>query len=268
MKNKYICLEVGTHLYNIKDKTKKIYRVCELSHLFEVFELNTMGLTTPYKWDDPYEKFLSSCYGIDGSDNNRHWNFEGYAKLIFGQCWTLNIENDATWRIYSPNKNKVKIRTTIKKLYDVISQFNDELSYIGKVKYKDERIINDQITKGIREPLKSFSPKELFENYYLIKRKEFSHEKEVRLLIKLSSLSEKHNPPKISQSSDGHVCYIPVNNPNEFIEEVVFDPRMSDSLVQAYTYYLQKYFNYSNTIYKSSLYTIPDIIEKIKSPLS
>ena len=40
----------------------------------------------------------------------------GFKENLYGQCWTKTRESDAMWRIYSPNKNGVRIMTTPRKL--------------------------------------------------------------------------------------------------------------------------------------------------------
>lgn len=88
-------------------------------------------------WDDPFENFI--LQGRGRTSNGRTVSF-GMRESLFGQCWTLNWESDAMWRIYSPDKNGVKIRTTIKKLfesiYNAIPTGKRNVScFIGKVEY-------------------------------------------------------------------------------------------------------------------------------------
>jgi hypothetical protein len=75
---------------------------------------------------------------------------------FYGQCWSLTRESDAMWRIYSPNEDGVKVKTTIRKLFTPLfdkgghdRKPNGEIynlySFIGRVKYQN--------TKGLLEML-------------------------------------------------------------------------------------------------------------------
>lgn len=45
----------------------------------------------------------------------------GFRSDFYGQCWTLKSTSDAMWRIYSPKKDAVRVRTTIRKLAESLS---------------------------------------------------------------------------------------------------------------------------------------------------
>jgi len=78
----------------------------------------------------------------------------------------------------------------------------------------------------------------------LFKRKEFSHEKEVRLIY----IAEKNNAkPKVFQYNI---------NPNELIDQIVFDPRMNKHLYELYKDWL-KHMNFNKGIIQSGLYKAP-----------
>jgi hypothetical protein len=83
----------------------------------------------------------------------------------FISCWhENNLESEAMWKLYSSNvHNAIAIKTTVKQLRSSIDQV--ESLTIGKVKYLDLRTE----FAGINEA-------------YLIKRKFFEHEQEVRLI--------------------------------------------------------------------------------------
>ena len=97
-----------------KDLDKKIYRIFSFQRLKEIFDEQKLTLVKPKLWDDPFENFILNSTGI--LPDGRCCSF-AFRDHYYGQCWSLNKERDAMWRIYSPNKDGVKVHTTIRKLY-------------------------------------------------------------------------------------------------------------------------------------------------------
>jgi hypothetical protein len=259
-------------LVDIVDATQSIYRVCEISRLIDVFVNKSLSLTRPKLWDDPYENFLKYAIGIDNyKDEEIHHSYDYLSNEIFGQCWTLNIENDATWRIYSPGGDRVKVKTTIVKLFNFMKRFtvNGLYSYIGKVTYDKQENIISKISIAIKNksPYTSspFDIESLVKNYYLVKRDVFDYENEVRLMVSLPSKSENDINARYQDSKNLDICNLPLDDPEDFFDEIVFDPRIPDSLVRAFTSYFKSDLKYDKNIYKSTLYEKPYVKEKVKS---
>lgn len=254
------------YLFNIDDIDIDIYRVLEVSRLFDIFETRLLELTSPKSWADPYENFLKYSYGIEDENENVRHSFEGCSKLIFGQCWTLNAETDAVWRIYSPNKDRAKVKTTIRKLYELVQKIQDKWfrSYIGKVKYLPEVEIKKNISKGIEYPRNYFFVRDrLIKEYYLVKRDTFKYENEIRLIVNLPDPPENYVNAIYQDPDNLDTCNIPLDEPGDLFDEIVFDPRMPDSLVRAYTSHLKNEFKFAKDIHKSNLYLEPKIKQKI-----
>jgi hypothetical protein len=98
-------------------KDVSIYRFMRVEHFLDLFLNKSSWLAAPRQWDDPWENFLAKA------------EFRGYASFpdectIFGQCWTSVSESDATWRIYTPQKNGVRIETTPRDLMNSIEDSN------------------------------------------------------------------------------------------------------------------------------------------------
>jgi len=244
-------------LINLENDDSAIYRVVEVHHLFDLFESRLLTLIAPKLWDDPYENFLGHCYGVVPTEPNCRYDYSGYAKLIFGNCWTANQDNDASWRIYSPDRRRVKIRTTVKKLHGLVGQISDDWfrSYLGKVSYLSESEIKANITKAIK--VGKFFIDDMIKDFYLKKRDTFSEEKEVRLLVRLVEPGERVANAIYQDPHNPDVCRLPIRDPADLIDEVVFDPRMPDSLVRAYSVHLKTTFNYTKRCLKSKIYESP-----------
>ncbi len=252
-------------MVNIDDDSQSIYRVLDPSHLFDLFETKSLALVPPRMWEDPYENVFADSFGVDQKNKKVRYSYEGYVKNIFGICWTLIEETDASWRIYSPEKNRIKIKTSLKKLSKVVTKLDEDFfqSRIGKVKYYSEKTIKRNISDIINK-LSNFGRPDLIEELYLIKRNVFKHEKEVRLLVRLPQVSGNEIHSLLYFSGEEEVCIIPVDNPNDFVEEIVFDPRMPNNLVRVYEYYLKNHFGYPNTICMSNMYEGPNVRIKVK----
>jgi hypothetical protein len=193
------------------NENTELYRYMGLSQFMSLIENRETYLTQIKKWEDPWEGVLDKIphFGTDGNKlTNVGLNF------MYGQCWTRYDESDALWRIYSPNKEGLLVKTTAKKfsLYE-----NIHLGYLGYVHY-----------------FKNFGEIDLKKDYKppymgcLLKRKAFQHEGEIRLIVHYDNIDDsvetkKYDMPKIN---------IKVN-PFDFIEDIVIDPRSSDWFVQS-----------------------------------
>lgn len=247
--------------FNPEELETPIYRIISIERLFELFNNNENVLVSPSLWEDPFENFLSKTkITIDKKNmffNERKW----------GQCWTTRIkETDAMWRIYSPLKDGVKIKTNVNKLVDSLTsskQFNrlsDEVEswnnsidsdtepnvsasvMCGSIRYLPvKRIISNSFLRDIIEDKK--------DDILFIKRLEFAHEKEFRVVL-------EHFNPELTWSGVEESIFSYDFNFNHMIDELVFDPRMPYSLYNAYKEYLLKQ-GFRGEMKKSNLYSLP-----------
>ncbi len=251
MKNNLIFLNED----NLNDD---VYRVFSFTRLLELFEEKELVLVNPKKWDDPFENFILKSIGelpdgteftIDSRDS------------FYGQCWSSTKESDAMWRIYSSDKSGVKIRTTIKKLFEPLynsvnshNGFNGEYNlstFIGKVKYSSTKklieMLND--TDGMSSKLFDQSGKGQASTFFY-KRWAFRHENEIRII---------YNDNNRNNNSDLHKIKI---NPNKLIDEIVFDPRIDNKLYEVYKNHLIS-IGFTGKIIKSGLYGIKKLKFKV-----
>ena len=228
-----------------KEIDQPIFRILTINRLFELFENNINILVNPKLWDDPFENFIMNSTlkfksGI---------GFEiGFKENLYGQCWTKTRESDAMWRIYSPDKNGVRITTTPRKLltdlFKDVAPDGNFSAYIGKVKYyKSEDLIKlldakasewvfDKTGKGPANSL-------------LFKRVAFKHENEVRLIYN-SFNKFKHDK-----------CGYKINA-LELIDDIVFDPRIDYKEFRKLKERLLE-IGFKKRIVMSNLYQIPEL---------
>lgn len=208
------------HILGELDVAASVYKYIPFIYFVDILTKKELRMEKVKSWEDPYENFFfNQRFKFKGSS----FSMDGHKETVFGQSWTLSDESDAMWRIFSPDKNSVRIKTTIRKLWDVvhneISNMGEQSSYrpfIGAVKYMTERdmsqwILNeDLVISQLNKPI----VKSLF-----IKRDTFSYEEEVRVIHLFDDISPI--------CKDNHVSY--KLNPNEFIDEICLDPRTSKS---------------------------------------
>jgi hypothetical protein len=91
-----------------------------------------------------------------------------------------------------------------------------------------------------------------------LKRKEFLHEKEVRVIYWADNVYDS----RLKENKKLVTFHI---NPNDFIEEISFDPRAENSYINAYKNYLKDEYKYpANQIVKSKLYQFKPFVFNIK----
>ncbi|MHB8094103.1 MAG: DUF2971 domain-containing protein [Candidatus Aminicenantales bacterium] len=233
----------------VSEKSKRIYRVIPINRLIGIFVNGLNTITKPRLWNDPFENFIMRGKGKlrDGTVVDY-----GMKDSLFGQCWTLHRESDAMWRIYSPDSNGVKIRTTVRKLYNSLynsipSPKRDVSCFIGKVRYLNRRAIKRYLKTGLNIESTGAGIVETL----LIKRIAFSHEKEIRLIY------WAEDSEALSELFQYRI------DPNYLIEEIVFDSRIDQNIFRIYKDHIKR-LNFQGAIIHSSLYRPPEnIITKI-----
>jgi len=205
-KSNYIDLDL-----EIKDQY--IYRIISLDRLYELFSIKQNVLVSPKKWEDPFENFImnSKARLPDGEIVSL-----GFRNNFYGQCWTRHKASDAMWRIYSPESNGVRIRTTVPKLAaslaTTLGEWKNVQCFIGKVKYLNNSKLmafaNNVFKRHINPPA------HILAKTLLVKRPAFRHENEVRLLY-----FEKEN-------GKTGVIYKYDIDPLSLIDQIMIDPRV------------------------------------------
>lgn len=125
--------------------------------------------TIPRKEAEYRERSLNDRQSIE-SISNLHRKLKGHFLI---NCWHINNgENDAMWRLYLKNNHGVAIKTTVKNLLDSFIETEEEIN-CSKVRYIDYE--NDIWMPPTIKGYTMFTP-------IIHKRKEFSHENELRIV--------------------------------------------------------------------------------------
>ena len=229
-----------------------IYRVFTKHWLFEALKDSKNTLVKPKLWDDPFENFIFNSVAHTKSGTGVH--FSTIRENYYGQCWTLSSEeSDALWRIYSPNKDGFRIKSTIRKLFDTFYDTKHKWAmlafFVGKIDYQKEIDIRrffenpDNLEQFVFDTSGNGQVETL-----LIKRMEFKHENELRLIF--SAHKDWYDI-----SIDTYDFPIDINL---HYEEILADPRMDNGDYNNVVREL-KNLGYVNSIEKSNLYQIPNL---------
>jgi hypothetical protein len=205
---------------DITDLDQKIYRIFSIQRFKELLSTNELVLMNPQKWDDPFENFFLRANAVD--ERGQTVYLSDLAKKWYGQCWSFTSESDAMWRIYSPKKDGVRVSTTVRKLFSALWENNDGFGglryFIGKVDYWKRAEIESFMRNHSFLDISIGGQNDKFAKLLCIKRTEFAHEAEVRLLA---------NDSDGSIGSNGF--YRKSFDYKKTFEDVCLDPRLDDA---------------------------------------
>lgn len=203
------------------EKPEYVYRIMPLRHFLSTLKRGKLYLPRVSKWDDPYELFLFKQQFVKSSGMSVDTMSEAYR--IYGQCWTTARDSDALWRIYSPDRMSVRIKTTVQNIEQLTekSMGNGLLVKSGKVDYKNQNEINAYVKSLTGTSVTNT----VLQDSLFIKRSSFEHEKEYRIIAWMADFDENNNYTPSSPE------YIEIPFPDDFIQEVYLDPRLSQDEV-------------------------------------
>lgn len=262
-----------------------IYRIINFDRLIEILESKKNTLSRPENWDDPFEKLLS-IVSVDGDYDMPVKNF---GKYIYAQCWTFSEENDLLWRVYSPERDGVRIRSTPSRLLNslkksstiqaieqnpkILEEFAmttvDETEFVETPEGERVPIMNTIKIQQVIQPfigqVEYLTIKEIWNyldringnsNYYdlirsiLIKREPFKNEEEIRFgIYNLDTLEQ-------TQITNSNSRFNYEFNVNETFEEIVFDPRITPTKFNGLKDLVLK-LGFKNPILRSTIYDKP-----------
>ena len=232
------------------DLTENIFRIFKYEYFIKDLIDKKLTLVRPHTWQDPFENFLLNSQGQ--MDDGRIVSFDNIRDEYYCQCWSLKEECDGIWRNYKgENEFAIKAKTTSKKLFNEIYDMNNKVHnlcyFIGKVDYVSDSEIADffkdkidfnNFQSGLELPLT-----------LLMKRKSFSYEEEVRIIVY----------DKTPNSTD----LLRINlDLNYIIDEIIFDPWIKPDLFDEKRQELIDN-GFTGKISKSGLYSKPFFIAKL-----
>jgi hypothetical protein len=258
---------------NIKKLYTPVYRIIEFDRIIEILESGQNCFSRPSNWDDPFESLLSFV-DIQRSDNYYNRPINDFGLYVYAQCRTFLEENDLLWRVYSPNKDGVRIKSTPSKLIDSLKNslvvrsiqaqpqvleifyspsgdekepvYEEIKAFFGEVEY----LSFDAISEYLKSINKDSEFSDLVKSI-LIKREPFKNEEEVRVgIYHLNDL----DPISLFY---GEKRFYYDFNINEIFDEVVFDPRITTQKFNGLKDLIIN-LGYKNKISRSTIYDRPN----------
>lgn len=234
---------------NIIDETNviapetPIYRVFSRQRFLELIITKKNSLVKPSMWEDPFENAFLQCTAI--MEKGEEASLERIRAKWYGQCWTTERDTDAMWRIYSHNKDGVRVKTTVGKIIRALWGHHKNTHFasscfVGKVEYKTKEDIEEFLSKSYVQHF-LLNGRSLAKTL-LMKRREFRHEEEVRILFQ-----------DINHETDRNIYQYPIEL-NNILEEVTLDPRANSEDVEMLAALLSEQ-GISAPVNKSNLYS-------------
>lgn len=125
-------------------RTLSINKYIPLRYLLVLLREKRLILKPVSSWEDPFENFfLKEQFVVEGDLNKSYSvSVENLTKGLYGMSWSLQ-NGTSLWRIYSPDKLSIRIKTTVEKIVQTIcSEDNKWDVWADKVHYKTEDEIN------------------------------------------------------------------------------------------------------------------------------
>lgn len=228
-------------------KDTELYRYITLSQFITMVESQTTYLTKLTQWDDTWEAPTGKI-PTQHESGKIEYPIYSYEEDLFGQCWSLDRESDALWRIYSPNKEGIVIKTTAQnfQLYKDI-----KFGVLAPIVYY----------KNLVETLIELNDSGQYRRYTggFLKREEFKYEQEARLLVL--------NNEKLLGSKHEGTSHIKFEvDPFSFIEEIIIDPRASSWYVETIRNYCKRVgfaiFPQQSELYSDNVYEKTGLVQK------
>jgi hypothetical protein len=222
-----------------RDLDQRVYRIMPIERLYQLFQTGQNVLVSPAKWEDPFENVaLRSVFPRLG---------------VYGQCWTRHTASDAMWRIYSPTVGGIRVRTTVRALFNSLLKATPRTGarpFVGSVKYlSDRKLIRFARGSLARNVLSD--PAECARTL-LVKRRAFQHEREVRLIAVATS---DHRGALLAYDT----------TPHAILDQIMLDPRLTVVEAGRLREQIRKRTGFEGDILRSLLYTLPAELSQLAS---
>ena len=210
----------------------------------------SLSLTCPFIWEDKFENplFRAKFTNRDG----KQIDLRKAGQKLYCQCWTLEVESDAMWKLFGSQSTGVRVTTLVKDLqlqaYNSHDLDSNEAVFtkLGKVEYLSESEIRQKFQSAEEFVNRFKEPNcEGFYDSLLIKRIAYSYEKEVRLIA--HDFDGRFGCSKTNRLS------IPIAG-THWIQHVTFGPSVDADTFEAHRGRLQKNGLENEKISLSDLY--------------
>ena len=255
-----------------------LWRYTDFEKFVNLLDTKSLFYTRADKFEDPYEGFIPQSMMeaykqslkrvapekfveaiMKGNEDSR--------KYVMCNCWHQNeVESMAMWEKYHMRNSGVAIKTTMQKMKNSLSgKFS---VYIGKIEYIYDNTDDDQYMHNFLKSKIKLAKKLAYFPYFR-KRKEYEHEKEVRLVVDIDPfVMDALNDQTVEtflETGLPDICDTGMSfniDVNTLIDEVVVSPYAEDWITETVSSVVQKY-GYNFEVNPSTLLddpTLDDII--------
>ena len=181
------------------DENEALYRITSLEGFISLLFGKKERFVQPIEcWDDTYEGLTLHLLDSDEwvqrtieqiyfgiANRDAFTTIANYLKIqrsryaVYGSCWSTQRDSDALWRIYSYDKKAIQLRSTGKRIANLLKNSGWEPNdfEIRKIQYGPySKDFDNEIDRNIKLGAKVYEP-------YFHKREAFQHEEEVRILL-------------------------------------------------------------------------------------
>lgn len=231
-----------------------IVRFLSLENFWRMVNSQCNVLACVATWKDVYEGYVLRLSYSD-------CNVADLFKDFYGQCWTKRkTDSEVLWNARCPNGYGVCLKSTVGKLAKSITDRCSSVAAItgvgrlDAVTYDKNPIDYSRMRPSIKGIRKVFSGHIALLGSFFQKQYEFNDENEVRVILDLSRKNLKGIMQRVYR---GDLMFYRFNNPEDFVDEVVFQPLMDSSLCERIKQFLHcKGWN-KVKIGRSHLYDLP-----------
>ncbi len=222
-----------------------VYRIMKQEHVISLFTDRKNAMSKFGNWKDGFENFLMNC----GHEVNGVKHDNTVRNKMVAQCWTRERYSEAMWGIYAndPRERFLRIKSTPRKLMHALisarPQLAADLCRVGKVVYKPTNEIKDYYD----EKKNADVDMNLLFQSLLLKRKSFTHEKEVRLIY-----------CAMLEPLDAKGLFWYEVDPHEMVTQIMADPNCNRRKWKEEKQRLRSETGFQGAIKRSKLYDAPD----------
>lgn len=230
----------------------KLYHILPYKHFLQILKSKSLYFVNIHKswWDEPYELFyFRPRYFRAIHSREVPLSVEQIMTRYYAQCWSENRDSDAMWRIYSGvHRDGVRISTTLGKIIQLLYPATnlELLPYVGFMQYEWKMVIKSWLNAHSLLTTKEWE--QAAKDSLFIKRKNFSHEKEFRIIL---SAPTTLDGGFVNPWQDHATIPIDIN---DFIEEITFSPFIDKDLKAKHFRTVTRYLDGTAKINQSTLY--------------
>lgn len=243
--------------YVCENWDKRLYHILPYEYFLNILKTNSLYLVNILdKWrDEPYELFYyKPKYFRRFESKDIKLDVRGVANRFYAQCWSLNKDSNAMWRIYSgKDYDGVRIATTLGDIVSLLYPIHnkEQYPYIGFMKYEWKKDIKQWLTN--HSSLTFLDWLHAANESLFIKRKNFNYEKEFRIVISTPTMDDGGRQNKVQDHFS-----IPIKL-NEFIKEISLSPFIDKNLRNEHYKEIFEYVQDSSVKVNQSLFSVDDI---------